>query len=261
MPDAVDTRAEWGVIIPSTNTVVEHDFSRVRPDGITFHSGRMYLETTDLSSDEAFEAVLHEIRSSLATAIRDVLTCEPDYLVMGMSAETFWGGKTGGEAFTRDVRELSGLEVSAGAAACGAAVEALGVRRIAVVTPYQPIGDEEVRNFFGELGVEVVGMHGLKCPTATAIAAVTEDELRPIAHQLDGPRCRGRSSRSGRTSRCWRWQTSSSGRFTSRPSRSMRLPCGTLCAQMTSPIASKATAFSCASTSWRPRDRIATGGV
>ena len=187
MPDAVDTRAKWGVIIPSTNTVVEHDFSRVRPDGITFHSGRMYLETTDLSSDEAFEAVLHEIRSSLATAIRDVLTCEPDYLVMGMSAETFWGGKTGGEAFTRDVRELSGLEVSTGAAACGAAVEALGVRRIAVVTPYQPIGDEEVRNFFGELGVEVVGMHGLKCPTATAIAAVTEDELRPIAHQLDGP--------------------------------------------------------------------------
>ena len=72
MPDAVGTRAKWGVIIPSTNTVVEHHLNRVRPEGITFHAGRMYRETTDLSSDEAFETVLHQIRRSIAAAIHDV---------------------------------------------------------------------------------------------------------------------------------------------------------------------------------------------
>jgi maleate isomerase len=187
MPDAVGTRAKWGVIIPSTNTVVEHDFNAIKPDGITFHAGRMYLETQDLSSDDAFEALLGQIRESIKTAIRDVITCEPDYLVMGMSAETFWGGKAGGAQFTREVEEASGLQVATGAAACEAAVAVLGLKRIAVLTPYQPVGDEQVRGFFEELGVEIVRLHGLRCPSATAIAAVGSDELRPILRDLDGP--------------------------------------------------------------------------
>lgn len=186
MPDAVGTRAKWGVIIPSTNTVVEHDLYAVKPEGITFHAGRMYLETQDLSSDGAFEALLGQIRSSIKTAIRDVLTCEPDYLVMGMSAETFWGGKEGGARFTREVEDASGLKVATGAAACEGAVRALQLDRIAVLTPYQPVGDEQVRGFFAELGVEVVRLHGLRCPSATAIAAVQPDTLRPLLRELDG---------------------------------------------------------------------------
>ena len=186
MPDAVGTRAKWGVIIPSTNTVVEHDFYAIRPVGITFHAGRMYLETGDLSSDEAFEALLAQIRTSIKIAIRDVLTCEPDYLVMGMSAETFWGGKAGGEQFTREIEEASGLRVATGAEACETAAAALGLKRIAVLTPYQPVGDEQVRRFFGDLDIEVVRLHGLRCPSATAIAAVRPDELRPILADLNG---------------------------------------------------------------------------
>ena len=184
MPDSVGTRAKWGVIIPSTNTVVEHDFYAVRPSGITFHAGRMYLETSDLSSNDAFEALLTQIRSSIKTAIRDVLTCKPDYLVMGMSAETFWGGKAGGEEFTREVEELSGLRVATGAAACEAAISTLKLQRVAVLTPYQPVGDTQVKGFLSDIGVEVIKLHGLKCPSATAIAEVPVSELQPVLHDL-----------------------------------------------------------------------------
>jgi maleate isomerase len=186
VPDAVGRRAKWGVIIPSTNTVVEHDLNAVRPEGITFHAGRMYLETGDLSSDDAFKALLGQIQTSLEIAIRDVLTCEPDYLVMGMSAETFWGGKAGGAEFTRRVEQLSGLRVATGAAACEQAVSALGLERISVLTPYQPVGDEQVEAFFSDIGVEIVRLVGLRCPSATAIAEVTPATLRPILHGLDG---------------------------------------------------------------------------
>jgi maleate isomerase len=186
MPDAVGPRAKWGVIIPSTNTVVEHDLYAIRPKGITFHSGRMYLETGDLSSDEAFKALLGLINTSIKIAVRDVLTCEPDYLVMGMSAETFWGGKEGGQRFTERLEEMSGLRIATGAGACEAAVRVLGLERIAVVTPYQPVGDEQVRAYFSDIGVEVVRLTGLKCPTATAIANVGADTLRPILRELDG---------------------------------------------------------------------------
>ena len=47
-------RQRFGVIIPSTNTVVEHDFTMIRPDDVTFHYGRMYLPRPNLGSDEDF---------------------------------------------------------------------------------------------------------------------------------------------------------------------------------------------------------------
>jgi maleate isomerase len=187
MPDVTGWRAKFGVIVPSTNTVVEHDFNRMAPPGVTFHTGRMYIERPAIDSDAAFEALLGEIRASITTAIRDVMTCEPDYLVMGMSAETFWGGVAGNAAFIERVRAQSGLAVSTGASACRAALEVLGVRRIAAFSPYQPVADTQVARFFEEAGFDVVRVTGRRCATATAIARVGEDTLRTVLRELDGP--------------------------------------------------------------------------
>ena len=170
MTDVAGWRAKFGAIAPSTNTVVEHDFNRMAPPGVTVHTGRMYIAHPALDSDAAFEALLGEIRGSINVAIRDVMTCEPDYLVMGMSSETFWGGVEGNAAFIERVRAQSALAVSTGASACRAALETLGVRRIAAFSPYQPVADKQVRRFFEESGFDVVRFTGLRCKTATAIA-------------------------------------------------------------------------------------------
>lgn len=187
MPDVIGYRAKMAVIVPSTNTVVEHDLNRLAPPGVTFHVGRMYIENARLGSDAEFEALLAQIRHSIQVAVRDVLTCEPDALVMGMSAETFWGGVDGNEAFTRRMEDLSGgLQVTTGASACRAGLQTLGVTRIAVLSPYQPVADDMVTRFFTEAGIEVVRFTGLRCPTATAIAAVTVDRLVDELRALDG---------------------------------------------------------------------------
>jgi maleate isomerase len=191
MTNTVGYRAQMGVIIPSTNSVDEHDYSLMRPPGVTFHYGRMYIEQPTADDDDAFEQLIQQIRATTATAVRDVLTVKPDYLVMGMSAETFWGGKAGNDAFTEKVRALSGLDVATGADACGRACAALGIRRVAVVTPYQEVGDAQVRTFFGEIGLDVVRLEGLKCPSATAISEVPEERLRKALVDLDGPDVEG----------------------------------------------------------------------
>ncbi|MCY4194910.1 MAG: arylmalonate decarboxylase [bacterium] len=187
MPDVVGYRAKIGVIVPSTNTVVEHDFARVSPPGVTFHSGRFLVEAPDLSSDEAFLHFLDLIRKTIPTAVRDLMTCKPDYLLMGMSAETFWGGKEGNEAFAARIREIAGdIGITSGAAACNAALELLGVGRIACLTPYQPAADEQVYGYFTECGFEVKRVHGLRCESATSIADVTPDTLVGVLKKLDG---------------------------------------------------------------------------
>ncbi len=186
MTQVVGTRGRFAVIIPSTNTVVEHDLAMIRPDGITFHSGRMFIADPTLDSDESFEALLTQIRASIRVAVRDVMTCDPTYMLMGMSAETFWGGVAGNEAFEHRMLEQSGLPVSTGAASCRAALDVHGARTISVFSPYQPIADVQVGDYFREAGFDVKAITGLRCPSATAIAEVTPDEIAETVAQLDG---------------------------------------------------------------------------
>ncbi|MBF6331165.1 arylmalonate decarboxylase [Nocardia transvalensis] len=186
MPDVLGWRAKFGVLAPSTNTVVEPDFARMGVPGVTAHFGRIHIRDQNMSDDAGMGRLLEQIRAEIAAACARVLTCEPDYMVMGMSAETFWGGMAGNQRFVRQIEELSGLRVATGAEACRRALELHGAKRIGVVTPYQPVGDENVVRFFGELGFDVKSIKGLCCPTAVSIAHVSEDELRAALREVDG---------------------------------------------------------------------------
>jgi len=185
MVDALGWRRKFAVIAPSTNTIVEPDFYRMAVPGVTAHFSRIHIRDQNLSSDEHFLTLLDQIRDEIGHAIARVMTCEPDYMVMGMSAETFWDGLEGNRKFIQRVKDLSGLEVATGAEACERALGLFKAKRIGVVTPYQPIGDKNVRRFFGDLGFEVVSVCGLKCPTAVAIAHVTEDQLRAALRDVN----------------------------------------------------------------------------
>jgi maleate isomerase len=140
-----------------------------------------------LDSDKAMEQLLVQVDKSIEIALRDVMTCQPDYLLMGMSAPTFWGGKEGNQRFMARVRSLTGLKISTGADACRAALEAVKAKRITVFTPYQPIMRQQIVRYFEECGFQVVRYKDLRCPSATAIAQVTPAELRPVLHEMDGP--------------------------------------------------------------------------
>lgn len=185
--DQLGWRKKFGVIIPSTNTIVEPEFHAMSVPGVTAHTGRIHIRNQDLDSDEAFEQLLFQIREEIGHTVARVMTCEPDYMVMGMSAETFWDGLEGNRRFVKQITDQSGLDVATGAEACERALKIFGATRIGVVTPYQPIGDANVVKFFGELGFEVAAIEGLKCPTAVAIAHVGEAELRTALHKVNAP--------------------------------------------------------------------------
>ena len=187
MPDVAGFRAKMGTLIPSTNTLVESDFWSMAIAGVTFHAGRMYIPQPALDSNDAFNKLLDSVDSAVEVALRDVMTCKPDYLAMGMSAPTFWGGAEGSERFTRRIVEQTGLGISTGSDSCRAALKVYGARKISVLTPYQPVMREQIVRYFEESGFEVVAYEDMMCPSATAIAAVTEPELRDVIRRLDGP--------------------------------------------------------------------------
>lgn len=192
--NVIGPRARFGVIAPSTNTTVEADLWAVRPSGVSFHTGRMYIPSPRIASDEDFSALIGQIRASIETAVRDVMTCFPTYMLMGMSAETFWGGIKGNDGFVDRIQEAVGHDtgLTTGANAVISALEALGVagnanKNIAVITPYQPIGDKNVRLFFEDSGYNVRQVLGLRCENAhDAIALLPDHQVMDAVRRVDG---------------------------------------------------------------------------
>ena len=104
MTDALGWRKKFGVLAPSTNTIVEPDFHAMAVRGVTSHMSRIHVRDQDLSSDEKMVRILEQLRDEILFAIDRVMTASVDYLIMGMSAETFWEGLEGNRAFVRRLK-------------------------------------------------------------------------------------------------------------------------------------------------------------
>lgn len=187
MTDVRGWRAKFGVLGPSTNTIVQPDFDDLRVPGVTNHYSRIVVQNANAVSNESFMAGTLEISEHTLEAVRGVLTCAPDYLVMGMSAVTFYGGAAGAEQWKKMVTDAAGLDISIGSESLVAAIGAYGgIKRVAFLSPYFPIANTEVSNYLSDFGVETVRDACLRCPRWTAIAEVPEEQLVTTVAELDG---------------------------------------------------------------------------
>lgn len=185
--DVLGYRRKIGVIGPSTNTTVQPEMEDMRPPGVTNHYGRIYTPNAKAISNESFMAGTLKISEGVIDAVKSVMTCEPHWLVMGMSAVTFYGGLKGANEFQKKLEDLAQVGVTTGSLATAAALRALGgIRRVAFVSPYYPVANAEVKRFLEECGFEVKRDVCLQCPSWTAIAEVTEATLRKTLRELDG---------------------------------------------------------------------------
>tara|TARA_R110002110_G_scaffold303525_1_gene517593 strand:- start:10906 stop:11652 length:747 start_codon:yes stop_codon:yes gene_type:complete len=187
MTDVRGWRAKFGVLGPSTNTIVQPDFDDLRVDGVTNHYSRIVVENANAISDESFMAGTLQISEHTLEAVRGVMTCSPDYLVMGMSAVTFYGGAEGSEKWKKNVTDAAGIGISIGSESLVEAVKAYGgIKRVAFLSPYYPIANTEVANYLSDFGIETVRDECLRCPRWTAIAEVTEETIRHTVDTLNG---------------------------------------------------------------------------
>ena len=188
MPDILGPRARFGVLGPSTNTVVQPDFDDMRPVGVTNHYSRIFTPDSDAISNETFLSGVRLIGANTLDAVRSVMTSHPTALVMGMSAVTFFDGMEGANAFQASIAAAGeGVSVTIGSHALAAALGAYGgVRRVALLSPYFPAMNIEVRRYLGDAGFEVVRDIALQCPSWTAIAEITPARLRLALRELDG---------------------------------------------------------------------------
>lgn len=186
-PDSLGSRKLFGVLGPSTNTIVQPDFDDLRPRGVTNHYSRIVVEDAQAISDETFMAGTMEISRNTLDAVRGVLTCNPDYLVMGMSAVTFYGGAEGARKWRENIEQASGLSLCTGSQSLIEAFNAYGgIKKISLLSPYYPSANQQVAQFMSDHGIETVADTCLRCPSWTSIAQVPTTTLRKELQNLDG---------------------------------------------------------------------------
>jgi maleate isomerase len=184
--DHLGYRCKFGVVGPSTNTIVQPDLEAMRPVGVTNHYSRIEVPEMAVGSDEDFLRLVRTIQDNTFKAIDLLRTCEMQYMVMGMSATTFWNGRKRAEAYLRTMEERAGVATSCGSFAVEAALNVFKARRIAFLSPYYEVANAQVRRFFEDCGFTVVRDVALRRPSPVQIAHTTDAMCRDAIRRLDG---------------------------------------------------------------------------
>ena len=185
MPDVLGWRKKFGVLLPSSNTIVEPDFYSMAVPGVTVHGCRIWIDERGGGTGQTGQEP-RTYSDQAQPAVQRLLTSEPDALIMGISGPTFRGGVEGNRRWKELMREYSGgMNIANNAEACQRALKMLEVSRIGVLTPYQSSASADVIRFFSESGFDVVSHKDLECPNPLAIAQVGEDQCRKALIEMN----------------------------------------------------------------------------
>lgn len=186
--DVLGQRCKLGILVPSTNTVVQPELDALRPVGVTNHIGRIRNPDIPIATDADFVRLVELLEGALDDAADTCMTCAPDGLLLGVTALSVWGGRDAAEARIAALQARAGVPVTAGAEALVAALEHLRLRRVGVISPYQPVLDRQMQRFLEDSGVEVVAFPSLRCASPLAIAAVPAERLLGEIRAADSDR-------------------------------------------------------------------------
>ena len=119
-----------GLIVPSSNTVMEPDFYRNLPGNWTLHTARMFLK--DVNAKE--EAKM--LDDYTLPAARDLETIQPDVIIFGCTSAGALRGNEYEEKLIQKISEVSGAPAISVNKSVRETLKLLNARRLVVITPY-----------------------------------------------------------------------------------------------------------------------------
>ena len=146
-------RAKLGLIVPPTNTVNEAEWSRMVPEGVTFHTHRMKLHA-DTTSDAGKKALLDDLEQVFAM----LKQARVDAIAYACTAGSMINPVN---SLPDELTARTGVKAVTTSASIIAALKTLGVTRLSVATPYADRLNEHETHFLEENGFVVDKLVGL----------------------------------------------------------------------------------------------------
>ena len=171
-----------GLIVPSTNTVMEPDLYRNLPSGTTVHTSRMLLEGS--VTIEAEELMLDVY---LPECARQIGTLQPDVVVFGCTSAGALRGPAYEQELAGEISKATGAPTITIMGAVVDELQRLGVKSVAVLTPYSEEINDTIKDSLETTGFTVPYINGMDVKGAFNIAAVTPEEIVDyVQEQLKG---------------------------------------------------------------------------
>ncbi|MGH7265633.1 MAG: maleate cis-trans isomerase family protein [Candidatus Rokuibacteriota bacterium] len=183
MDDIYGWRARIGLLYPFAGWVMEPEFYRMAPPGVTTLTARVTLvaATMDGLADMARSPEVERCTEGLATAPVQVICFG------GTSASFLHGPDWDAGLRERMAKAAGGIPVTTTSAAGVRAFRAFGVQRIAFVGPYLADVTERGRRFFEASGFKVLTALGMDLDHDRTIGRVTLEEVYHLARRGDHP--------------------------------------------------------------------------
>ncbi|MCW5632732.1 MAG: hypothetical protein KIT17_05280 [Rubrivivax sp.] len=177
-PDVRSFARKFGLVIPATNTSMEHDlwsivFGNRGPRGLAgvgLHTVNVVTPSPRLATERDLIEYREQFLGGLRAAVDTARLAQPQYMIMGMSLEHILGGIEPIRAVVADVEAYSGLAWATWHDAVLAALGKYGAKRVGILTPFDAKGNGNATRMFEELGFEVIASVGLHCTNALHIA-------------------------------------------------------------------------------------------
>ena len=146
-------RGRIGLLLPGGNSVMEPEFHRMAPDGVSVHANRVLLRDVTPES-------LAGMADHAAESARGLAPIRIGVLAFGCTSGSFIGGKGYDAKLVRIMEQAAGVPATTTTTAVLRALELLGVRRVALATPYtEELTGLEAR-FLEDHGFEVTRAQG-----------------------------------------------------------------------------------------------------
>jgi maleate isomerase len=170
-----------GLLVPSSNTVMEVDLYRNLPSAITVHPARMYLEETTAEGERRM------ISEEIPKAAGLLKTLRPDLVVFGCTSAGALFGPDFPQELHRKIGTVVGCPVLDILSPVAEELNRLRARRLAVLTPYSSGLNQSVKASVEALGFEVLSIDGLGITVNFELASPTPQEIVAFAQKCRLP--------------------------------------------------------------------------
>jgi maleate isomerase len=177
-------RARLGFLLPPGNPTIEPELMAMVPDGVSLHFQRMVARGTPGALDGQAERNASMV-AHLGDSIEMLALVKPDIIVIGHTATSYDLGRDEEAALLDRLAKESGTRVTTAFASVAAALERLGVKRVALGAPYSAETTEKGRAHLEAHGFAVVNHDNLK--GVTNIYDETAERAYRLARSVDRP--------------------------------------------------------------------------
>lgn len=174
-------RKRLGLLVPSSNTSMEYEFARYMPRGVTLHTSRMPI------APEVTESSLLAMSAASVDHARLLADCRADVILYGCTSGSFIKGKGFDARIAQDIEQATGIRATSTSHCVLEALSHVGVKKLAVYTPYIEEVNRRAQTFLQDNGFEVTALYGMGLLDNLDIGRVEPGDILKMV--LDHDRC------------------------------------------------------------------------